>query len=92
MSIFGNNQSGDEDFPVTGVRMAAPDFLINHKLPEIDPEADCLLADIHVLIAQNPGCFNFRAPELGMMNEKTKRQLLIDLQEALGISPLERLS
>lgn len=92
MSTSGKTRSGGDDFPVTGVMRPAPDFLINHELPEIDPEADHLLADISVLMAQNPGCFSFRAPELSTMNEKAKRQLLIDMQEALGIRPLKRLT
>lgn len=91
MSIRDKIRPNGDDFPVIGAGGDAPDFLINHQLPEIAPDADGLLADINVLMAQNPGSFNFRAPDLRDMNAQAKRQLLIDMQEALGIRPLKRL-
>lgn len=92
MSTSDRTLPDGDDFPVTGAGGEAPSFLINDQLPEISPETDGLLADIYVLMAQNPGNFNFRAIELREMNEKAKRQLLIDMQEALGIKPLKRLT
>jgi hypothetical protein len=92
MRISDRTRTGGDELPVTGVKGDAPDFLVDHRLPEIAPEADGLLADINVLLAQNPGGFNFRAPDLGGMHQNAKRQLLIDMQEALGIRPLRRLT
>ena len=43
-------------------------------------------------MAQRPDDFNFRAPDLRTLNDKAKRQLLIDIQESLGIKSLERLT
>lgn len=91
MSTSSRSRLSGDDFPVTGVMRPAPDFLINHELPEISSELDDLLADISVLVAQNPGRFKFRATDIRAMNDKAKRQLLIDMQEALGIKPLKRL-
>jgi len=81
---------GDE-FPITGGG-DAPDFLINEGLPELPADSNPLLADINVLIAQDPCRFNFRATDLGAMDEKAMRQFLADLQEALGIGPLTHLT
>ena len=91
MSISGITRPDGDDFPVTGAGGDAPDFLVDHRLPDLSHDTDGLLADINVLMAQDPANFNFRAPELSGMNEKAKRQLLIDMQEALGIRPLRRL-
>jgi len=92
MSTLDSTRPDSDDFPVTGVGGDAPDFLINRLLPELAPDADSLLADINVLMAQNPGSFNFRAFDLKEMNSKAKRQLLIDMQEALGVRPLKQLT
>jgi|GEM_PF-5667415 len=91
MNTFSKICPDGDDTLIIGAGGDAPDFLINHQLPEITHCDDGLLADINVLIAQNPGHFNFRAPDLSNLNDKAKRQLLIDLQEAMGIGPLEQL-
>lgn len=91
MSNFGKTPAGSDDFPGFGIPGEVPDFLINQGLPEPPSDDNGLLSDLHVLIAQHPGGFNFRAPDLAKMDDKAKRQLLIDMQEALGIRPLNRI-
>ena len=92
MIASNKSTANGDDFPVTGDSGSVPDFLINGNLPEIAPDSDALLADLSVLMAQRPDDFNFRAPDLRTLNDKAKRQLLIDIQESVGIKSLERLT
>lgn len=92
MNTSDKNRLEGEDFPVTGVGGDAPDFLFNNDLPDLPEDADDDLADLTVLMGQVRRGFNFRAQDLRRLDEKARRQLLIDMQEALGIKPLSGLS